>query len=56
MRNHNVSWLIKNKTMTEEYCNLSLPDDYDLYWFIAYTSLAFVGLFYGLLGKNFLEI
>ncbi|CAF1314100.1 unnamed protein product [Rotaria magnacalcarata] len=50
MRNHNATWLIKNKTMPEEYCHLSLPDDYSLNWFIAHASLAFVGLFYALLG------
>ncbi|CAF1080292.1 unnamed protein product [Rotaria sordida] len=50
MRNLNTSCLSKNKTMIDDYCNLNLPIDYDLYWFIAYTSLAFIGLFYALLG------
>jgi hypothetical protein len=42
--------------MTDEYCNLNLPVDYDLHWFIAYATLAFVGLFYALLGKRTLII
>jgi hypothetical protein len=49
--NNSSSWLITNRTMIDEYCNLKLPVDYDLHWFIAYVSLAFVGLFYTLLGK-----
>jgi hypothetical protein len=51
MRNNSSSWLIINRTMIDEYCNLQLPVDYDLHWFIAYASLAIVGLFYALLGK-----
>lgn len=51
MRPNNVSWLIKNQSMTDENCDLKLPIDYDLNYFIAYTSLAFIGLFYALLGK-----
>ncbi|CAF0841579.1 unnamed protein product [Adineta steineri] len=52
MRNNSSSWLITtNRTMTmNEYCNISLPVDYDLHWLIAYSTLAFIGLFYALLG------
>ncbi len=48
MRNQTSSSL---RTMTDEYCNLNLPVHYDLHWFIAYASLAFVGVFYALLGN-----
>jgi hypothetical protein len=52
MRNNSSSWLGTHRTMmTDEYCNLNLPVDYDLHWFIAYASLAILGLFYALLGK-----
>ncbi|CAF0969244.1 unnamed protein product [Adineta steineri] len=52
MRNNSSSWFITtNRTMTmNEYCNISLPVDYDLHWLIAYSTLAFIGLFYALLG------
>ncbi len=49
MRNNSSSY----RSMTDEYCNLNLPVEYDLHWFIAYASLAFIGLFYALLGKSF---
>ena len=39
--------------MMDENCDLKLPMNYDLHWLIAYISLAFVGLFYGILGKIF---
>ena len=42
---------LTNQTMFEEYCDLKLPTHYQLPWLIAYISLAFVGLFYALLGK-----
>jgi len=52
MQNNSSSWLITNRTMTDdEYCNLNLPVDYDLHWLIAYASLTFIGLFYAVLGK-----
>ena len=44
---------LTNRTMIDEYCDLKLPTDYDLHWFIAYISLAIVGLFYALLGKKY---
>jgi hypothetical protein len=43
---------LTNRTMIDEYCDLKLPKNYDLHWLIAYISLAIVGLFYALLGKN----
>lgn len=44
---------MKNLTISDEYCELKLPNKYDLHWLIAYISLAVVGLFYVLLGKIF---
>lgn len=41
-----------NRTLHEEYCDLKLPNNYQLHWMIAYGSLAFVGLFYTILGKE----
>jgi len=43
---------LTNRTI-DEYCDLKLPNNYDLHWLIAYISLAIVGLFYALLGKIF---
>ena len=40
-----------NRTITDEYCLLDLPADYELHWLIAYVALAVIGLFYGLLGR-----
>ncbi len=51
MRNNSSSWLITHRSMSDEYCNLNLPVEYDLHWFIAYASLAIIGLFYAFLGK-----
>ncbi|UJR15188.1 hypothetical protein I4U23_002149 [Adineta vaga] len=48
--NSSLSWLQTNRTMIDEYCNMNLPVDYDLHWLIAYATLAFIGLFYALLG------
>jgi len=48
--------MMKNTTnhiLLDEYCDLELPMNYELQWFIAYISLAFVGLFYAILGKRF---
>jgi len=48
--------MMKNTTnhiLLDEYCDLELPINYELHWFIAYISLAFVGLFYAILGKWF---
>ncbi len=48
--------MMKNTThhiLLDEYCDLELPINYELHWFIAYVSLAFVGLFYAILGKRF---
>jgi hypothetical protein len=47
--------MMKNTTnhiLLDEYCDLELPMNYELHWFIAYISLAFVGLFYAILGKR----
>jgi len=44
---------ITNHILLDEYCDLELPMNYELHWFIAYISLAFVGLFYAILGKWF---
>ncbi|CAF3447747.1 unnamed protein product [Rotaria socialis] len=41
---------MKNLTMIHERCDLTLPTEYDSHWIIAYVSLAFVGLFYGIFG------
>lgn len=38
--------------MNDEYCHLNLPASYELYWLMAYSSLAIVGLFYAILGKH----
>ncbi len=46
---------LTNRTMMEEFCELKLPDNYDLHWLIAYISLGCVGLFYAILGKMFDE-
>lgn len=53
MRNNSSSWLITHRMMIDEYCNLNLPVDYDIHLVIAYGSLAFLGLFYALLGNEY---
>ena len=43
---------ITRYTMVEEYCELGLPTHYELFWAIAFISLALVGLFYAIFGKR----
>lgn len=43
---------LTNHTILNEYCELKLPNHYDLHWLIAYISLSIVGLFYTLLGTG----
>jgi len=46
MKTNNSSYFID-----QEYCHLNLPIEYDFYWMITYILIAFIGLFYAILGK-----